>query len=47
MNPQFVLALIATSILGAAPLAAQSTPENNSSPKSPPAGASSAEGRDG
>jgi len=42
MKPQFVLALIATSILGAAPLAAQSTPENNSSPKSPPAGGSSA-----
>ena len=42
MNPQFVLALIAASILGGAPLAAQSTPENNSSPKSPPAGALSA-----
>ncbi len=42
MNPQFVLALIAASILGGAPLAAQSTPENNSTPKSPAAGASSA-----
>jgi mono/diheme cytochrome c family protein len=42
MKPQSVLALIAALILGGAPLAAQSTPENTSTPKSPPAGAPSA-----
>ncbi len=42
MKPESVLALIAALILGPAPLAAQSTPENTSTPKSPPAGASSA-----
>src|SRR5215213_7911359 len=42
MKPQSVLALIAALILAGAPLAAQSTPENSSTPKSPPAGASSA-----
>jgi len=42
MKPLFVLALVAASILGGAPLAAQSTPENSSTPKSPPAGAASA-----
>src|SRR5215216_6195171 len=40
MKPQSVLALIAAVTLGGAPLAAQSTPENTSTPKSPPAGAS-------
>ena len=43
MKPQSVLALIAALILAGAPLAAQSTPENTSTPKSPPpTGASSA-----
>jgi mono/diheme cytochrome c family protein len=42
MKPQSILTLIATLLLGSAPLVAQSTPENTSTPKSPPAGAPSA-----
>jgi mono/diheme cytochrome c family protein len=43
MKPQFSLTLVAVLLLtGVASLAAQSTPENSSTPKSPPASPSSA-----